>query len=280
MMRKLLRNERGNISLFILGLLSVMMIMFVILLNLSKVFVVKEHASSNAEQASLSATSVVYEKVEQAIEDYDNQMASIKNKKIQDLQEEIDGWEEKIEDQEDKLDDLKDDDKDKKGKIEEKIEDLEEKIKDNEKKFSQLKNNPDSVIQKKIEKEEQKLKVKHSWSNNQIYVNAIDNVLMEEMPMNKKLNDSIANALNDSQQKILQVVKQTTSENGGNPAGTQVKLFEDNRIKVRTSTTFKSEAFGETIPKEKKDLYDEGSGPSLDFVEYLKGWSNETITLE
>jgi hypothetical protein len=70
-MSKRLSNEKGNIALLTLGLMSVMIIMFLFLTNFVKVFSIKEQASTNAQQASLAATSVVYEEVDEAIDEYE-----------------------------------------------------------------------------------------------------------------------------------------------------------------------------------------------------------------
>ncbi|MET3730252.1 hypothetical protein ABID52_003893 [Fictibacillus halophilus] len=70
-MSKQFSNEKGNIALLTLGLMSVMIIMFLFLTNFVKVFSIKEQASTNAQQASLAATSIVYEEVDEAIDEYE-----------------------------------------------------------------------------------------------------------------------------------------------------------------------------------------------------------------
>jgi hypothetical protein len=69
--QQLLKNEQGNISLFILGMLGLMMILFVFVLNLGSALSVKEKSATTAQQASMSATSVVYEKVKKVIDEYE-----------------------------------------------------------------------------------------------------------------------------------------------------------------------------------------------------------------
>jgi hypothetical protein len=66
------KSEKGNISLLVMGLLGVTMIMFLVVLSFSKVFAIKEKASTASEQASYAATSVIYEVVMESIEEYDN----------------------------------------------------------------------------------------------------------------------------------------------------------------------------------------------------------------
>lgn len=66
-----LQEERGNAALFMIGLLSIMMVLFVFVFNLSKIFAVKEEANTTAQQASLAATSVLYDQLDEAIEEYE-----------------------------------------------------------------------------------------------------------------------------------------------------------------------------------------------------------------
>lgn len=71
---KRLNNERGNAAIFMIGILSVMMIMFVFVLNLSKVLAVKEQANTTAQQASLAATAVLYEQIWDSIDAYEDNL--------------------------------------------------------------------------------------------------------------------------------------------------------------------------------------------------------------
>lgn len=73
-LKKSLNNERGNAALFMIGILSIMMIMFVFVLNLSKALAVKEQANTTAQQASLAATSVLYEEIWDSIEQYEDDL--------------------------------------------------------------------------------------------------------------------------------------------------------------------------------------------------------------
>jgi hypothetical protein len=96
-MIKKVRNEKGNITLLTLGLLGVTMIMFLVVLSFSKVFAIKEKASTASQQASIAATSVFYEVVDEAIEEYDTSIPGELNgvvdktieEKIKDKKEEL-----------------------------------------------------------------------------------------------------------------------------------------------------------------------------------------------
>jgi Putative Flp pilus-assembly TadE/G-like len=67
----IVRQERGNAALLMIGLLSIMMVLFIFVFNLTKIFAVKEEASTTAQQASLAATSVLYSQVDEVISDYE-----------------------------------------------------------------------------------------------------------------------------------------------------------------------------------------------------------------
>ncbi|RDI37949.1 Tad domain-containing protein [Falsibacillus pallidus] len=66
-----LKEERGNAALFMIGMLGIMMVLFVFVFNLTKVFAVKEEAQTTTQQASLAATAVLYGGLDEAIKDYE-----------------------------------------------------------------------------------------------------------------------------------------------------------------------------------------------------------------
>lgn len=74
---KYLRNERGNAVFFMLWLLGIVAILFLIVLNLAKVFIVKEHASLSVEQAAIAGTAAIIEKTMEAVKDFDSGPESV-----------------------------------------------------------------------------------------------------------------------------------------------------------------------------------------------------------
>ncbi|MFD2368588.1 pilus assembly protein TadG-related protein [Brevibacillus sp. GCM10020057] len=68
----LLRDERGNLTIFVLTIFFFMvLVVFTVLFNISAIFACKEAAANSAEQASLAATGILYDEVENAIHAYD-----------------------------------------------------------------------------------------------------------------------------------------------------------------------------------------------------------------
>jgi hypothetical protein len=66
-----LRNEKGNAAIFLLWLLGIFTIVFLISINIVKVYIVKEHASLSVDQAALAGTAAIIERTKKAVEDFD-----------------------------------------------------------------------------------------------------------------------------------------------------------------------------------------------------------------
>lgn len=66
-----MNNEQGNAALYLLWLLSIVAIIFVLTINIVKVYIVKEHANLAVEQAALAGTSVLLKKTKEGVEQFD-----------------------------------------------------------------------------------------------------------------------------------------------------------------------------------------------------------------
>ncbi|UFJ39239.1 hypothetical protein LOK74_14290 [Brevibacillus humidisoli] len=76
----LLREERGNITIFSMTIFYFMIFtLFVALFNFSTVFVDKQQAANTAQQATFAATKAVYEEIEDAIDRYDRSIARLED---------------------------------------------------------------------------------------------------------------------------------------------------------------------------------------------------------
>ncbi|HZG17678.1 MAG TPA: pilus assembly protein TadG-related protein [Candidatus Bathyarchaeia archaeon] len=70
--RSILRDERGNMTVFVLSIFTFMLlVLFTALYNFSSVFVGKEQAMNSAQVASQSGVKSVYDAMEMAIQAYD-----------------------------------------------------------------------------------------------------------------------------------------------------------------------------------------------------------------
>ncbi len=65
-------NENGNATFYMIWLLGVVALIFVIVINMVKVYVVKEHATLSAEQAAIAGTATLLKFTEKAIDEVDN----------------------------------------------------------------------------------------------------------------------------------------------------------------------------------------------------------------
>ncbi|MGI8386742.1 hypothetical protein [Robertmurraya sp. P23] len=84
---KVWNNERGNAAIYMLWLLGIVAIIFVLTINIVKVYIVKEHSSMSAEQAALAGTAVLVEKTSQAIENYESNPVNIPVRGLHELAE-------------------------------------------------------------------------------------------------------------------------------------------------------------------------------------------------
>lgn len=70
-MKRFIGNEKGNTMIFMLGSMTMLVLMFVIIGSFANVFIIKEKASNNAEQASLAASGEILAGLDAAINLYD-----------------------------------------------------------------------------------------------------------------------------------------------------------------------------------------------------------------
>lgn len=66
-----LLNDKGNTTIFIIGSFSMLLLFLLIVGSLAEVFILKEKASNNAEQASIVATGIVIDHLFDAVSEYD-----------------------------------------------------------------------------------------------------------------------------------------------------------------------------------------------------------------
>lgn len=71
---KYLSNERGNSAFYIIWLLGISAVIFVIVINIAKVYVVKQQASTATQQAAFAGTIVFLEVTQKGIENFDSDL--------------------------------------------------------------------------------------------------------------------------------------------------------------------------------------------------------------
>lgn len=221
-MKKVLNNERGNIAIFVLGLLIINMVLFVFVLNLGSVFATKEKSASISQQASMVATSVFYEEVRSAIGEYE---------------------EETLE-----------------GALHAFFEDFAEKVDERKR---QLESSGRYV----------------GWSVREIEVKAFDQVLNEELNSSDyrfELEGFLESRVD--KQKVIRSVKSTIQKNDGLLEDAQLEI-KNNRFHVKASKQFTATTYSNIIESFQDNVYQNSSGPKIDFLEEI--WGNpRTINLE
>ena len=220
---KLLKEERGNITLFTIGAMFIVMLMFIFTINLAKVFAVKEQASTSTQQASLAATAVLYEQVWDAIDDYERTLL---------------------------------------GSV----------------------TSLPMTTRERVDEQTRHLQNSHpSWSFNEAYVEAIDQVLSDELKHGlgkAQLKRALMNKLNpDVIYAMKEKARETILANGGTLDGAEIRLFDDNRVYVRAATKMKSIDYGSFFSGFEDDVFQTGAGPKIDFLDEL-GWIDRTESLE
>lgn len=212
-----IRNDKGNITLLTLGLLGVMVLLFAVVLNLVKVYAVKQQASNAAQQASLAATSEIYRALTTAIQEADDLGLLCPGG--------LDPW--------------------------------------------------PKTISEQIEEKKNQLSSQHpSWSERELELEAIDRVLAETLPDLKYscVKQKVESQLEQSRSSIQQAVLDTILSDGGDPVGTILKINDQHRVEVRTSSLYRALKYDEWIPEEKRKVTQVGMGPALPFLEFVD-WS-------
>ncbi|WP_077327783.1 Tad domain-containing protein [Virgibacillus siamensis] len=221
-MWKSIRNEEGNIALFVLGMLSIIMILLIFVLNLGAALATKEDSTTTVQQASLSGSSVLYEEVRKVIYDYEHDTLE--------------------------------------GALQAFFKDIEEDVDD---RATALANNG----------------AYNDWSQNEIEVEAFDQVLTEELNkdvVRQKLHELLQNK--HIERKVINEVKDTITDNGGKLEGA-VLYIRDNRFYVRAANEMESVSFDGYMEGLEENVYQESAGPEIDFLDEIWNYSY-TIPLD
>ena len=239
-MRKLfLRNERGNITLFLLGMISIMFILFMVIINFAKVYAVKEKSFTTSQQASLAATAEFYERIWDVVAEFD------------DIDEE-------------NLPPPPDDDDD-----------------DDE--------NPPDVnpitkikIKVKVGLKEDELRARYGSekSENEIHIDAIDEVLAEELNtgLGKRRLRQVLTEQYESRIKpaVIDKARNVILANGGKLEQAEIALFHEDRIYIKAANEFQGQ--GKYLDGFKEKVFQTGAGPEIGFISEL-GHNDETVFL-
>ncbi|MBS4175855.1 pilus assembly protein TadG-related protein [Bacillus sp. FJAT-49736] len=223
-LRKMVNNEKGNISLLMIAIMGGMLVLFVFILNLSKALAVKEQANTTAQQASLAATSVIYDHINTAIDLYDLHLLSLP---------------------------------------------LEP---------------PPILLSMKVS--EYKSSLAHNfkyrdYSANEINMEAIDLAIKSELSEGYDplfLKGILESNLTGLVPSMISVAREVIKENHGNLEDAEMR-FKDNRIYIKASNEYKATNYDKLLEGMHRKLFQESSGPEIDFLGELSIWNNTKILL-
>ena len=248
--RNRLENEEGNVALFVLGLISIMIILFLLILNLAGALIVKEQAMSTSQQAALAATATLYEELPGFILSYEKDL-----KEFLEEEEAAKDAEEPAEPEEPG--------------------DGEAPEKEKEKKTL------DELIQEETEKLSGEMA---DYTLNEIRNEAIDRILAEELDkglgnglLKKRMNEELEFAWIKS---MKESARNTILANGGELEGAVMTVFDDGQIVVESSHEAGAIAYNGFFAGIKKNLYKSSKGPEVKFVQKIPGWEGRTYSLE
>lgn len=244
--KSFIKNEKGNSALLVMGLLSVMLILFVLVLNFAGALVVKEQAVSTSQQAALAATATLYEELPVFITKYEKEL----DEKLE---------EEKEEDKEDE--DEKEDEEEK--------EDPEE-----DKGFGDLVDEKTDEISGSMS----------GYSYNEIRNEAVDRVLAKELDralgkglLKKKMIEEMEHSwIKDMKESA----RATILANGGELEGAEMIVFDDGQVVVKSSHEAESSGYSGFFSGISENLYKTSKGPELKFVQKIPTWEGKTYSLE
>lgn len=248
--RNRLENEEGNVALFVLGLISIMIILFLLILNLAGALIVKEQAMSTSQQAALAATATLYEELPGFILSYEKDLKEF-------LEEE------------------------EAAKEAENPPEPEAPVEGEEPEKEKEEKTLDELIQEETEKLSGEMA---DYTLNEIRNEAIDRILAKELDkglgnglLKKKLSEELEFAWIKS---MKESARNTILANGGELEGAVMTVFDDGQIVVESSHEAGAIAYNGFFAGIQKNLYKTSKGPEVKFVQKIPGWEGRTYSLE
>ncbi|MCJ1908052.1 Tad domain-containing protein [Planococcus ruber] len=238
-----LNNEQGNIALFVIGLLSVMIILFVLILNLAGALIVKEQAISTSQQAALAATASLYEDLPDFISDYETKLKEMLAEEAEEEGGETEPPEEAApEEEEDTIAEL----------IEKEVNNLSGEMA--EYSLNEIQNEAiDRVLSSEMDK-------------------GLGGGLLKKM-LNDEMEYRWINSMKES-------ARNTILANGGELAGAQMTVFDNGQVVVKSSKEASAIGYNGFFAGAVKNLTKSSKGPEILFVQKLAGWEGRTYSLE
>lgn len=236
------QNERGNITLLVMASLLLIIILGVLFVNFGSVLATKEQSATTAKQASLAATSTLYDEVRIAIFKYYDET----------------DWDDGDEDDEDE-DNEDNEDEDEEDPVEEFFKDFDENVQEKKESFSWF--------------------TTLGWSENEIEIEALNKVIMKGLsdPLIKsKLKPLISS--DEVRYKVRNKAQQVILDNGGTLDGAELRI-EEEQIEIKAANEFTSTSYKNFLNGINEDIYQEYKGPEIEILNVVFP-NNGTYNLE
>lgn len=235
------KNEKGNSAILVMCLLSVMMILFVLVLNFAGALVVKEQATSTSQQAALAATATLYEELPIFISSYE-----------QELQDLLDEQEQDKEEEEEAPESPEEEDKGFNEQVDEEVEKISGSMADYS--LNEIQNEAlDRVLARELDR-------------------GLGGGLLKKI-MSEEMEHSWIKEMKES-------ARSTILANGGELAGAKMTVFEDGQIVVESSHEVEGIGYNGFFSGISEHLHKTSKGPEIKFVQKLPGWEGRTYSLE
>lgn len=237
-----IENERGNVALLVLGLISVMIILFMLVLNLAGALIVKEQAMSTSQQAALAATASLYEELPGFILSYEKELKEFIEEEEAAKEAEEPGEPEEPKEKEKTIEEL----------IDEETEKLSGEMSDYS--LNEIRNEAiDRILSEELDK---------GLGNNLLKTKLS---LEMEYDWIKSMKESARSAI---------------IANGGEVEGAVMTVFEDGQIVVESAHEVEAIGYNGFFAGIKENLFKSSKGPELKFVKKLPEWEGRTYSLE
>jgi hypothetical protein len=79
---KYISNDRGNSAFYLIWIIGISAVIFVIVVNIAKVYVVKQHAATATQQAAFAGTVVLLEATQEGIQNFDSDLTKSAAQKV------------------------------------------------------------------------------------------------------------------------------------------------------------------------------------------------------
>lgn len=258
-MKKIFNNQKGNIALFTLGMLSIMMILFILVINLSSALATKEKSETTVTQASLAATSAFYESIGKVIKDYGESLdppvePSEPDPEADDYAEVLEQYREDLLLYQQKL--------------------IEYEF------FTRFEQNVEGLADTLEGRP-----AYNGWSRNEVLLEAVDqiinNTLMDTSELFIIVRASLFSKLGSNSVKhaaISTAIKTIEHEKNGGVIENAELEIKDHKIYIRAANEIEAISYNGILEDVEDKVYQESAGPKIDFLHLI--WAPTIVKLD